>query len=240
MERDASFRVYPIRGLFGTFHLLHDAIKNEAVLIDTGLRGELPKLERRLHSYGLTWCDIKAILLTHGHLDHTGNLAKIKRLTGAPIFAHPLEQTHINGTFKYQGVSRWCGCMEAIGRWLFNYRPVPIDRTLSDDMELPYWGGLRVLHLPGHTEGHCGFYSQRYNLLFSGDLFASYFFSTHLPPPFLNSCPKYLDASLQKVRALSPAFIIPSHYDNFDGALHKRRLDRLLQSKKEAEKKRQK
>ena len=33
---------------------------------------------------------------------------------------------------------------------------------------------LRVIHLPGHTQGHCGFYSQRFSLLFTGDLFASY------------------------------------------------------------------
>jgi hypothetical protein len=33
---EASFRIYPIRGLAGTFHLLYDAGRHEAVLIDTG------------------------------------------------------------------------------------------------------------------------------------------------------------------------------------------------------------
>jgi glyoxylase-like metal-dependent hydrolase (beta-lactamase superfamily II) len=224
----SSFEIYPIRGLLGYIHLLYDSSRNEAVLIDTGLIGEVAKLHRILQSLHLEWGDIKAILLTHGHLDHTSNLAALKKLTEAPLLAHPLEQPHIDGSFKYSGINHWCGCLEGFGRWAFNYHTVPIDEPLSDGMELPYWGGLRVIHLPGHTEGHCGFYSQRHNLLFSGDLFASYSFSSHLPPPIFNSCPQYLKSSLQKVAALSPELIIPNHYDTIDWALHKKRFYQLI------------
>jgi glyoxylase-like metal-dependent hydrolase (beta-lactamase superfamily II) len=224
---EASFRIYPLRGLAGTFHLLFDATRHEAVLIDTGLVGEIPRLEKILQEIGLNWPDIKAVLLTHGHLDHTGNLARLKELTGAPVLAHPLEQPHIDGTFPYRGPSRLCGLMEAVGRTLFRYRAVKIDQPLVPDAELPYWGGLRTIHLPGHTEGHCGFYSERFNLLFSGDLFASYWFSTHLPPFFLNSCPEKIKASLQRVKALAPRYIIPNHCSGLDGELHRRRFDSL-------------
>ena len=222
-----SFRIYPIRGLAGTFHLLYDATRHEAVLIDTGLAGEISHLTRILREIGLDWPDIKAILLTHGHLDHTGNLARLKELAGAPVLAHALEQPHIDGTFPYRGPSRLCGFMEAVGRTLFRYRTVSIDQPLVPGTELPYWGGLRVIHLPGHTEGHCGFYSERFNLLFSGDLFASYWFSTHLPPFFLNSCPEKTKASLGRVKALAPRCIIPNHYDGLDGELHRRKFDSL-------------
>jgi glyoxylase-like metal-dependent hydrolase (beta-lactamase superfamily II) len=225
---ETSFRIYPIRGPAGSFHLLYDAARNEAVLIDTGLVGEIPRLEKILREIGLNWSDIKAILLTHGHLDHTGNLARLKELTGAPLLAHPLEQPHIDGIFPYTGPSRFCGFMEAVGRGLFRYQTVSIDQPLVPDVELPYWGRLRVIHLPGHTEGHCGFYSERFNLLFSGDLFASYWFSTHLPPFFLNSCPEKIKASLERVKALTPRYIIPNHYSGLDGELHRRRFDALL------------
>jgi glyoxylase-like metal-dependent hydrolase (beta-lactamase superfamily II) len=224
---DASRRIYPVRGRGVTFHLLHDMTNNEAVLIDTGLFGEVGRLRRRLDEIGLDWRDIKAILLTHGHLDHAGNLARLKELTGAPVLAHPLEQLHIDGRFPYRGASRVCGWMEGIGRAAFRYRPVAIDQPLADGMELPYWGGLEVVHLPGHTDGHCGFYSRRFSLLFSGDLFASYWFSTHLPPVFLNSHPELIPASLRKVKTLCPRLIIPNHYDGFDGALHRRKFDAL-------------
>jgi glyoxylase-like metal-dependent hydrolase (beta-lactamase superfamily II) len=225
---DESFRTYPIRGYHGYFHLLLDVPRREVVLLDTGLSGELPKLAKVLKEIGLDWSSVKAILLTHGHLDHTGNLAEIKERTGAPILAHPLEQPHIDGTFPYRGASRLCGVMEAVGRRMFGYRSSRIDEPLSPGTELPYWGGLKVIHLPGHTEGHCGFYSQRFNLLFSGDLFASYWFSTHLPPMFLNSCPENFPASLKQVIELSPRYIIPNHYDGFDGEKHARKFKMLV------------
>jgi len=225
---DESHRIYPIRGLLGYCHLLYDASCREAVLIDAGLVGEMPGLSRVLREIGIDWRDIKAFLLTHGHIDHTGNLAKIKQLTGGPVFAHPAEQPHINGTYAYRGPSRVCGVLESAGRWLLRYQPVDIDKPLDPGMELPFWGGLRVLHLPGHTHGHCGFYSSRFGLLFSGDLFASYGFFTHLPPAFLNSCPEYYEASLNEVVELSPKQIIPNHYSGFDGEMHRRKFDALM------------
>ena len=226
-----AFRVYPIRGLAGSFHLLHDGGRRKAVLIDAGFVGEMPRLEKLVRGLGLDWRDIEALLLTHGHLDHTGNLLRLKQLTGAPILAHPAEQRHIDGAFPYAGPSRVCGFMEAVGRRLLRYHPAPIDQPLTPGQELPYWGGLRVIHLPGHTEGHCGFYSERFSLLFSGDLFASYWYSTHLPPYFLNSCSGQLPAALAQIRALAPRQLIPSHYSELDGTLHRRRFDALLAAK---------
>lgn len=225
---NGAFRIIPIRGYHGSFHLLCDNVRHEAVLIDAGFVGELPQLKKILNENELNWGDIKAILLTHGHLDHTGNLVKLKELTGAPILAHPLEQPHIDGTFPYTGISRLCGFMEAVGRTIFRYRALSIDQALVPEAELPYWGGLRVIHLPGHTDGHCGFYSERFNLLFSGDLFASYWFSTHLPPIFLNSSPGKIKDSLEKVRALAPQYIVPNHGSGLDGELHRRKFDSLM------------
>lgn len=106
-----------------------------------------------------------------------------------------------------------------------------IDEFITNGQELPFWGGLRVIHLPGHTRGHCGFYSAKHDLLFSGDLMASYFFNTHKPPAILNSVPDLFPASVETVRQLAPRLIIPCHYDFRDGELHRRRFCRLYQLK---------
>jgi glyoxylase-like metal-dependent hydrolase (beta-lactamase superfamily II) len=223
--RQAPPNLYAIRGLMGCCFLLHDG--DQSVMIDTGLFGEpffIRRLFRRLH---LLPSSLKAILLTHGHLDHAGNLARLQDWSGATIYAHPGEQAHINGTYPYQGINRWCGRLESAGRQMFGYRPAKIDRPLVDGQQLHYWGGLEVVHLPGHTLGHCGFYSHKYNLLFCGDMMAGYFFSTHRPPAILNSAPEKIAASAEKIRQLQPHWIIPCHFDFLNGDLHRRRFANL-------------
>jgi glyoxylase-like metal-dependent hydrolase (beta-lactamase superfamily II) len=231
-QPDWRRRIFGIRGVMGSCHVLVDE-DGGVLLLDTGLVGEPWFIRRCLRQLGLGPDAVRAILLTHGHLDHAGNLAWAKEWCGAPIFAHPREQAHIDGTFPYRGVNQWCGRLERAGRAVLRVgRSVPIDVPLADGDELPFWGGLRVVHLPGHTLGHCGFYSARHDVLLSGDLFASYFFNVHLPPPILKSAPELIPGSLAKARELNPRFIVPQHYDVLDGALHRARFDRLLKKRR--------
>ena len=229
-HRNAPPGIHTIRGLMGVCHLLVDG-QGRAVFLDTGLVGEPLQMRWLLRRLGIDPRTVQAILLTHGHLDHAGNLAWVKRWTGAPIYAHAAEQAHLDGMYPYSGRAVWCGRLERVGYRVLRYRPAQIDRFISDGDELPLWGGLRVVHLPGHTEGHCGFYSARHDLLFSGDLFASYFFNVHLPPPILNSRPELIAGSLRKAQALNPRLIVPQHYDVLDGELHRRRFDALCERK---------
>jgi glyoxylase-like metal-dependent hydrolase (beta-lactamase superfamily II) len=228
MARNVPRGIYTIRGIMGVCHLLVDD-NGRAVLLDTGMVGERWQIRRVLRRLGLGPGALQAILLTHGHLDHVGNLAWAKEWTGAPIFAHQAEQAHIDGRFPYTGTARWCGRLERVGYRAFGYRAVRIDRFINEGEELPFWGGLRVMHLPGHTLGHCGFFSARHNLLFSGDLFASYFFNVHLPPPILNSEPRLIAGSLTRVLMLNPRLMVPQHYDILDGELHRERFQRMCE-----------
>ena len=221
--------IHTIRGVMGVCHLLVDA-QRDAVLLDTGLIGERWQIPWRMRRLGLKPDAIKAILITHGHLDHAGNLAWAREWSGAPVYAHPAEQPHIDGTYPYAGTNIWCGRLERAGRALLRVgQPAAIDVPLADGDELPFWCGLRVMHLPGHTLGHCGFYSRVYDLLFSGDLFSSYFFHVHQPPPILNTAPELIPGTLEKVKRLNPRLMVPQHYDILDAALHRRRFDRLLE-----------
>lgn len=211
----------------GCCHLL--VAGDDSVMIDAGMVGEPFLIRRLVRRLGLKPNSVKAILLTHGHLDHAGNLAWLKEWTGARVLAHAEETRHVAGTYPYTGTAKWCGRLETAGRFLFRYRATAIDQFLNDGDELPYWGGLRAVHLPGHTAGHCGFYSAKHDLLFSGDMFASYFFNVHRPAAILNSLPGHFPVSVERIRRLNPRWIVPSHYDYLDGELHRRRFARLYQ-----------
>ena len=65
-------------------------IRSEAgcVLVDTGIPGSEAKIGKFLAEHGLTFRDIKLIVVTHAHTDHAGSAERLRALSGAPILAH--------------------------------------------------------------------------------------------------------------------------------------------------------
>jgi glyoxylase-like metal-dependent hydrolase (beta-lactamase superfamily II) len=67
------------------------------ILVDAGLPRSEKKIQRALRSVGLSFKDIKAIVITHAHVDHAGSAASIRELSGAPIVAHEGDAKHYSG-----------------------------------------------------------------------------------------------------------------------------------------------
>ena len=208
-------------------HILADA--GGVVLLDTGFPGDAKRIRKVMDRVGVGPQDVRAILLTHGHIDHAGNVVELKAWTGAPVYAHPLEQTHIDGVFPYRGLARVCGALEAAGRRITAYQPGRIDVHLRDGDVLPFWGGLRVVHLPGHTLGHCGFYSEKHDLLFSGDLWVRFLMRTQTSPAIFSDDVTLVPASMRKARAIGAHWIVPGHYDLPNATRLKRRFEELCE-----------
>jgi glyoxylase-like metal-dependent hydrolase (beta-lactamase superfamily II) len=107
------------------------------------------------------------VLLTHGHIDHTGGSGRLSRDTGASVYVHPdddfltlhpSEQLRAMFGMTPPGVYDLPETFHALGD--------------GDVLEI---AGLRfeIRHTPGHTPGHCCFYLEDQETLFSGDqLFA--------------------------------------------------------------------
>ena len=119
---------------------------------------------------------VVGILLTHGHIDHTGGAGKLVAQSGASVYVHPDDDfLTLHPTEQLNG--------------LFGTTP-PGSYEIPDRFEALEHGQvldiagltLEVRHTPGHTPGHCCFYSSEEGVLFSGDqLFAGSIGRTDLP-----------------------------------------------------------
>jgi glyoxylase-like metal-dependent hydrolase (beta-lactamase superfamily II) len=217
--------VIPIRGLMSWCHLLVD--ESGVVLLDTGFPGDSARIRHRMEQLGFSARDLRAIVLTHGHIDHAGNAIWAQAWSDAPIYAHAADQRHLNGTYPYRGLARVCGALEMVARTVTRYQPPKINLPIAEGDELPLWGGLRVVHLPGHTEGHCGFYSAKRDVLFTGDLWVRFMMRTQVSPRIFTDLPRLVLPSLHKARAIGARSVIPGHY-GFPSALRlKRRFENL-------------
>lgn len=58
------------------------------ILIDTGIPASEHKIRKVLETHGLSFADIRLIIVTHAHTDHAGSAARLRQLSGAPILAH--------------------------------------------------------------------------------------------------------------------------------------------------------
>ncbi len=128
----------------------------EGMIIDPG--DEAKQILKRVKDLGL---DIKFIVLTHGHIDHTGALKEVKEATGAEVAVHGDDAKSLNNQ------------LVAIAFGLSYPAPPPPDRLLKGGDSIDV-GDLHfeVLHTPGHTPGGICLLGQ--GVVFSGDTLFNY------------------------------------------------------------------
>jgi len=123
---------------------------------------------------GRSVTDLKRIWVTHAHFSHLCGLAAMRELSGAKVCSHPFEADIVSGDRKAQRVSivpkrplrAYFPFQIGLALGLGDHPPCPVDDALADEQEE---GGLTVLHTPGHTPGHLGFWSEKHKVRLSGD-----------------------------------------------------------------------
>src|SRR5207247_1135647 len=83
---------------------------DELVLVDTGIPGRTRSLLQLLAKLRRQAADVKHILITHHHYDHTGNLAQLAERCGATIHVHPLDAPITKGDAHVPGSVRRSAC----------------------------------------------------------------------------------------------------------------------------------
>ncbi|MED4586395.1 MBL fold metallo-hydrolase [Brevibacillus choshinensis] len=131
-----------------------------AVLVDTGFPGQIGELQTAIEQAGISFNQLKAVILTHQDLDHIGSLPEIWQKTGGSIsvYAHEQDRPYIQGELPLVKDGH-----------LDNPPKGKVTDLLVDGQELPFCGGIRVIYTPGHTEGHISLYLRESKTLIAGD-----------------------------------------------------------------------
>ncbi|MDN3509678.1 MAG: MBL fold metallo-hydrolase [Candidatus Neptunochlamydia sp.] len=141
---------------------------------------------------------IKAILLTHSHWDHIGDLKKIKTGFDVPVYVHPSDRSNVvnPGNDKLP--------------LMFHIDGVEPEFDVQEGQIIEV-GKLRVIVIetPGHTPGGVCFYLPKEKILFSGDtLFKGSIGNLSFP----TADPQAMWRSLKKLEKLPPETVVyPGH-----------------------------
>ena len=149
---------------------------SNSIIVDTAVRGHLRQFKRMFGQAGLKPEDVKLIILTHTHNDHTGNLLPLVKLTGAKVMVHHNEFDNLKNGFTPipTGQGFYTRIVTRLGKWMMPKFASPKSFTADiinkDEFSLADYGiEAKVISTPGHSAG-----SQSVligNQLISGDVF---------------------------------------------------------------------
>ena len=185
-----------------------------AVLVDTGARGSWPLVAAGLRRLGLSPKQIRLVVLTHYHPDHSGALKKLVKDSGVAVAIHRTEAGFING--QEQAPNPFtspllAGMARPFLPWLHT-DPVPVDYALEDGDILPFPEEVRVIHTPGHTQGSICLYLPSHHLLIAGDALQNRFRRLGPPARRVTRNPQQATTSLEKLLVLDLETICFSHF----------------------------
>ncbi|WP_343710365.1 MBL fold metallo-hydrolase [Mycobacterium sp.] len=169
-----------------TVHLVRGAAVNwllvtddtGVMLIDAGYPGDRDDVLASLRQLGYQPGDVRAILLTHAHIDHFGSAIWFAKTLNTPVYCHPDEVGHAKREYLEQaspiGVvlrswrprwARWAAHVVRNGGLLRD--GIPSAQPLTAEVAAGLPGRPTAIPTPGHTGGHCSYLVDR--VLASGD-----------------------------------------------------------------------
>ncbi|MEV0682476.1 MBL fold metallo-hydrolase [Nocardia sp. NPDC050378] len=217
--------VFTIRGTDVNMVLLREG--RDLTLVDAGWYGDAGLIEATVEALGHRPGDIRAVLLTHAHLDHVGALNHLQAKFGIPAYTSPLEVAHVKGEVHESATpldvvkrltdASTCGWALRITRAgglrknrVPHIQPFPTDATL----DLP--GRPTPIPTPGHTSGHSAFHLAGVGAVITGDTLVtahptSKITGPQVLPDFFNKSTPQTFEALAALESLSADLVLPGH-----------------------------
>jgi metallo-beta-lactamase class B len=113
------------------------------ILTDGGLPESAPFIEKNIQALGFKLSDVKILLNSHAHFDHSGGLAKLKADTGAKFYASTGDRPFLESGHITFGPSAKIDTI-----------PVHVDHAVADGETVSLGDVTLTAHVtPGHTKG---------------------------------------------------------------------------------------
>jgi glyoxylase-like metal-dependent hydrolase (beta-lactamase superfamily II) len=205
---------------------LLDGGEEGLTLIDCGLPGYHRQLDPALRAIGRRRGQVRAVVLTHGHIDHSGTANRLAA-GGAAVYMHPddrplAEHPSCNRTDRpLRSYLWWPATAAFVGHCLLNgaLRPPPMPPTyaLHDAQVVDVPGQPAVTHTPGHTDGSCVLEFRNHGVVFVGDLLCTVdpFSGRHAEPQLQsrasNRSSEQAMQSLPRLSGIDAQLVLPGH-----------------------------
>lgn len=197
------------------------------ILIDSGYPSDRPHVLESLRYLGLHPADARAMLITHGHVDHTGSAAHFSASYGTPILCAPEELAHVQGKEKHQvtfgkvivrawrpRVSRWM--IHAIKAGALTAKPSTRAQAWDTEKLRSLPGSPEAILLPGHTPGNASIFLPQAGAIAVGDSFVGgHPLSRKTGPQMLHQMyhtdPAAALAATHRLDGINASVILPGH-----------------------------
>lgn len=195
--------------------------------IDAGFPPAWEVLRTSLEATGRELADLKAVVITHGHVDHIGFAERARREAGATVYVHELDAPLISNPLRIarsersplryldQGATRAL-MLHALLAAAPKAKRVSGHETYADGDTLPVPGAPVAVHCPGHTDGHCALHVPDRDVLFTGDAIVTRDPYTGALGPQIVSGAATKDseqalASLERIEGLEASTLLSGH-----------------------------
>jgi glyoxylase-like metal-dependent hydrolase (beta-lactamase superfamily II) len=186
------------------------------ILVDPGPSSCLPTLTAGLASLGLSLASVRAVLLTHIHLDHAGSAGTLAQARpGLQVYVHEVGAKHLAAPEKLlASATRLYGA--DMDRLWGEFKAVPAAslRALTGGESIQIEDRtFEVVYTPGHAVHHVSYFDAADRMAYVGDtagIVVGDFVLAATPPPDIDL--ERWDRSLTALEAWAPATLYLTHF----------------------------
>lgn len=213
------------RGTDVNWYLLREG--DDVTLIDGGYPGDVDRAEASVRAIGRDPADVRAVLLTHAHVDHMGAANHFHDRYGAAVYTDPVEVRHAHRDYLEQarpvdvaknlwrpGVAPWLARVSRVG--VTKQVRIPSARPFPSEGPLDLPGRPVPIPTHGHTSGHTAYLLSGAGAVVTGDeLVTGHPVTRRRGPQVLPAFFNHGDpaVALQALAGLDAELVLPGHGD---------------------------